>query len=342
MADAVREQKRQGCLARQVPLRQSDRGTQDRVQLGWKSMSFMPRVPLLAVSAAVAAVMMGAAGCSASEPSAVTPVPVPTPTPTSFAQLQLPINAYALTDTQTAQQQIIGDQVVHLCMVGFGFNYPNTVGPTAAQLAAALQAGGSRLWGVSDPVDARTYGYNLPTTDLSTRPPPTAKTPLPPAELAVLYGSASPSSDGHRIPPGGCADQAQRDLAAAGIGYQGSQLVPEIAAESFERTLADPRTLAVFAKWSACMRAHGYDYSSPLAPAADFNLNAAPTQAEIQTAETDVACKFKTDLLGVTFAVQSDYENAMMGQHAQELAQVKYEVDAEATKLARLAVKYGV
>jgi hypothetical protein len=299
-------------------------------------------LPSLAVSATIV-VVMGAAGCSARGPSAV--APVPTPTPTSFAQLQLPINAYALTDLQTAQQQSIGSRLVHLCMAGFGFNYPppSMAGPTAAQLAAALQAGGSRLWGVSDPVDARTYGYDLPTGELSpeSRPPP-KKIPLPQAEQAVLDGSASPGSNGRRIPAGGCADQAQRELAAAGIGYQGSQLVPDIAAESFDKTLANSRTLAVFAKWSACMRAHGYDYSSPLAPPADFNLNVPPTQAEIQTAVTDVACKFKTNLLGVTFAVQSDYEDAMIEQHAQELAKVKDEIDAEARKLARLAVKYGV
>jgi hypothetical protein len=291
---------------------------------------------------AVVAVAMGAAGCSAGGPSA--PAPVPVPTPTSFAQLQLPINAYALTDAQSAQQQTIGDLLIHDCMARFGFTYPppDMVTPTAAQLAAALQVGGSRLWGVSDLVDARSYGYNLPTTELSTNAPVTKKTPLPQPEFVALYGSASPISNSQRVPAGGCSGQALRELTTAGISYQGSQLVPEIAANSFEKTLADPRTLAVFAKWSACMRAHGYDYESPLTPPANFNLNAPATQAEIQTAVTDVTCKFKTNLLGITYAVQADYENAMIQQHAQVLAQVKNEVAVEARKLSQLVVKYGI
>lgn len=299
----------------------------------------------LLVWLAVLAVVAGAvAGCGAGG-RARGVVPVPVPTPTSFAQLQLPIAAYALTDAQSAQAQYIGQRIVHVCMAKFGFVYPSPgeTGPGAAQLAAALEVGGSRLWGVSDPVAAREYGYDLPGG--LTGSAPGKKAVLPAAELAVLNGPASPGGQGgQQIPRGGCIGQTSRELATAGIGYQGSVLVPQIAEESFVKTLSDPRTLAVFAKWSACMRAHGYVYSSPLAALADprWNLNAPPTSAEIQTAVTDVACKFKTNLLGVTFAVQSDYENAMIERNAQELAQVKAVVAAEAASLAKLAIKYGV
>ena len=86
-------------------------------------------------------------------------------------------------------------------------------------------------------------------------------------------------------------------------------LVAQISEESFARTRSDPRTLAVFSKWSACMSAHGYSYSNPFQPAASVNQSATPTQTEIQTAMTDVACKRKTNLLGITYAVQADYQN---------------------------------
>jgi hypothetical protein len=309
-------------------------------------MSVVRRDPRWLVAAAALTVALGGtvAGCSAGT-SPAAPAPVPTPTPTSFAQLNLPINAYALTDTQSAESQYIGQRIIHDCMARFGFVYPppGETGPGATQLAAALQIGASRLWGVSDPVAAREYGYNLP--EPATASAPSKKPLLPAAELAVLNGTASQGGQGGlRVPRGGCIGQTNREMAAAGIGYQGSQLVAQIAQESFVKTLSDARTLAVFRKWSACMASHGYDYSSPLKALADpqWNLNAPPTTAEIQTAETDVACKFKTNLLGVTFAVQSDYENAMIEQNAQELAQVKAMVDAEAGKLAQLAVKYGV
>jgi hypothetical protein len=309
-------------------------------------MSALRRILLWLVGSATVTVVSGVlAGCSAGG-STQAPAPVPVPTPTSFAQLQLPINAYALTDTQSADAQYIGQRMIHVCMARFGFNYPSPgeTGPGAAQLAEALQIGGSRLWGVSDPVAAREYGYTLPSTGPVT-PPPNKKNLLPSAELAVLNGPTSASSqDGQQIPVGGCIGQTQREQAAAGISYQGSALVAEIAAKSFVKTLSDPRTLAVFAKWSACMRSSGYNYSTPLKAVADprWNLNAPPTQAEIQTAETDVACKFKTNLLGVTFAVQSDYENGLIEQNAQALAQVKAAVDAEARKLPQLVIKYGV
>jgi hypothetical protein len=232
-------------------------------------------------------------------------------------------------------------------MARFGFSYPppGETGAGAASLARALEIGGSRLWGVSDPTAAREYGYNLPSADPGQplTPPPNKKNLLPPAELAVLDGTTSlKGTAGQGVPRGGCIGQTNRELATAGISYIGSQVVSQISDESFVRTLSDPRTLAVFGKWSACMRSHGYDYSSPLDPPGRFNLNAPPTTAEIQTAVTDVACKFTTNLLGVTFAVQSDYQNTLINNNVQELAQVKATVDAEAGKLVRLAIEYGV
>jgi hypothetical protein len=301
------------------------------------------------VSALALALVVLTAGCSGPGPAHPVVAPVPVPTPTSSAQLQLPLAAYELSNLQQSEADYLVFLLEKSCMARLGFEYlPGLSSAYEAQSTRTFDEFDSRLWGVSDAVVVREYGYHLPSWVEGTGKPETMGSLPPAAQLALtgrsVGGAQASGVGGSGIPRGGCAGQANQKVAAALGSAEGAvpPLVAQISLESFDRARSDPRVLAVFAKWSACMRAHGYDYANPFQPPAVANQSRPPTQAEIQTAVTDVGCKLKTNLLGVTYAVQSDYQNQLINQNAPQLAQIKAQVQQQAKALVSLAEKYGI
>jgi hypothetical protein len=252
---------------------------------------------------------------------------VPVPTPTSAAQLNYPISGYELSAMQQNEWQYIDSLLVKKCMAQRGFQiYPTLNSGYVAQGVRILDEFDSRVWGLSDAVTAREYGYHLP---------------------PWVGGSAKPQALAGGSAPGAqteaCIGQAGRQLAAAGAGSgeQASPLVGQIDSESFFRARADRRVRAVFTKWSACMGRYGYSYRDPFQAAAAFDLNRPPTRTEIQTAVQDVACARQVNVLGVAYAAQSDYQNALIEKHAVQLAAIKAQVQREEHALVIVAAKYG-
>ncbi|MCX4690516.1 hypothetical protein OG401_40555 [Kitasatospora purpeofusca] len=60
-----------------------------------------------------------------------------------------------------------------------------------------------------------------------------------------------------------------------------------------------------------------------------------PDVAGIRMAQTDVECKARTNLIGVWFAVEADYQKAAIAQQPQAFAALKAERDAQAARLAQ-------
>jgi len=260
---------------------------------------------------------------------------------------ELPVEAYGLSELQTGQANYLTLRLLQVCAARFGVRYPPGLSPSNIALGVRIQQEiDSRRYGVSDPAAARVYGYHAPSW--MTGPVKPAKISLlPPAQQRVLWGgNAHPAASSH-IPAGGCEGQASRELAAAGIGgpaqQNGAALIEQINVQGFQQAQSDPRVRAVFAKWSACMRSHGYDYGTPLqaggSPA--WNLSAPPTRTEIRAAETDVACKQQADVLGVTFTAESDAERALIARQARALAQARAATEMEAQGIQRLLAEYG-
>lgn len=118
---------------------------------------------------------------------------------------------------------------------------------------------------------------------------------------------------------------AQENTSLASILSLGRTISAEV--------LADPDVKKVTSAWSKCMTADGYDYPDPdtayhdeLPPgthlnpdAADDGLAPAQYQAQIATAESDAACTASTDLAGIYFAVQADYEQQVVDADQQKL-----------------------
>jgi hypothetical protein len=322
-----------------------------------------PATGMARAAVSVAALIALTVACSGARGLTARPGSGPARPHEAGMRVQLPIDAYELTWLQTAQLDYVAQRLVQMCAARFGVSYPPGLSPDSIAQGVRVQAEvNSRRYGVSDPAAARAYGYDLPSW-MTVQPAPLAK--LPPAEQLVLTGRVAPATagpasrpsptafgghdHGQRVPSGGCAGQAVRELSAAGIGGYGqpeppsAYLVNQINVEGFQRAQSNPRVRAVFARWSACMRWHGYNYPTPLAATGDphWNLNAPPTRTEIRTAETDVVCKQRTNLLAVTFAVESGYENALIARHARTLAQARSQVVAEAKAIARLLAARG-
>lgn len=315
-------------------------------------MTISPRKVWQGAAAGLACVVV-MAGCGAGGPR-TPPAPVPTPAAASMAQLELPIAAYELTDRQSAEENYLDLRLTQVCMRRLGFRFlPELSADDVTDDIRIQREVESRRYGVTDLAAVRRYGYQLPPWTSGPGFPRRVGS-LPQAEQVALTGpgpsggssgGAASSYNRTHVPPGGCRGWSESELGAAGVDAQqsrASELVAQIREDTFEKAQSDPRVRAVFAKWSACMRSHGYDYPTPFKAAGDprWNTTGPASHGEVKTAETDVACKVQANVLGVDFAVESDYENTAIAANAATLAQAKTEDNIQARGLNRLMAKY--
>jgi hypothetical protein len=292
------------------------------------------------------------AACGVSGAGAVTrraPAPTATPTPASVAGLRLPLDAYALSGAQEAVAEYTGLFLEKTCMAKLGFSFlPGLNTGYVARGARTFAEYNSRLWGITNPAQAGQYGYHLPPWAQQSGARPQSVTSLPAPEQVALIGFQVTKHSGPAgrrpagVPAGGCHGQAQREAAAVDStsAGQAASVVAQLRLESFNRTQADPRVRKVFAAWSSCMRTSGYDYQTPFKPT--FNMAARPTVTEIRIAKADVACKYRTNLLGVAYAVQTDEQNALIAAHAPQLAAIRTVVRSQQQALAKADTEYDI
>ncbi|MEO3869872.1 hypothetical protein ABGB18_13675 [Nonomuraea sp. B12E4] len=173
-----------------------------------------------------------------------------------------------------------------------------------------------RRYGLTDAADAASYGYGLGPRDPARHPPESA--PLDPATIAVITGSGA----GHDVPPGGCQEEARKALAMAPAGADPS-LPEHLSMLSFQRSRIDSRVRAAVEGWSACMRAAGHSYATPFDPIADPAFRDGTSEKELATARTDLACKKRTNLVGIWLSVESAFQRTMIAQNATALRAAK-------------------
>jgi len=263
-------------------------------------------------------------------------------------QVPSPLAAYEPTPMQAAQVKYLVERLTQVCMRGFGLVYaPELSTSTIANSVLIDQEFQSRVYGVSDLNAVSTYGYHLPPWTQGTAAPDLVAD-IPADELSVLEGTGT-SYDGRAIPAGGCDDQAVEQLSQLGIDASGQpggagvgSLITQIQEDSFEQAQSDPRVLAVFGKWSACMLAHGDDYQTPFTAAGDSRWsNDAPTAGEISIAKQDIACKTQVNLVSIDSSVVADYQNTAIAENAMTLTPVKSQVQSQGQALQREMARYG-
>jgi hypothetical protein len=114
-------------------------------------------------------------------------------------------------------------------------------------------------------------------------------------------------------------------------------LVQTLSQTISAHVLADSDVKKATGAWSACMAADGYDYPDPntafhdqlrvdirpnisISSDAPYDgLTSAQYKAQIAVAESDAACTTSTDLAGIYFAVQADYEQQIVDADQQKL-----------------------
>lgn len=309
-------------------------------------MNLVGRIATMLTGVAAAAMITGCAGRPPAHPA-----PKATAVLSGVSQGRLPIDSYELSHQQAAQILYLTQRLRQLCMRDFGFDFlPKLSTASIAQTVRIAQEFDSRWYGISDETSARTYGYHLPTWVYGTAAPQTVAN-LPTAERGVFNGSAS-TYKGRPIPRDGCIAAAAEQLAQAGIdadaqrsgGTDPSTLVGNIQRNDFNRAQSDPRVLAVFAKWSACMDSHGHHYDSPFAVLAGPHwamTDTTPSASEIQTAEDDIACKLRVNLLGIEYTVTAGYQDADIAKNAQAMAAAKTQVAQQSDALRQLMARYA-
>ncbi|WP_433455201.1 hypothetical protein ACQPXS_44840 [Streptomyces sp. CA-142005] len=264
--------------------------------------------------------------------------------------LHLPVERYMLTPRQALGYDELDDAAVRACVRRLSVPYP---------VAARLPAGSAaerealdaytvlyRRYGLTDAAEARTWGYHTPAPEPSGATAAKAAKPpsLSAAAQSVLTGvdgSGTPltSYRGRPVPRGGCLGEAERLLGAGasqGPGTDTDGIVTSIKADGFERSMSDPRVTKVFSAWSACMNARGFRMTTPMDEVPSSN-GATPSRSEIAQARADVACKARTNLVGVWFAVESAYEQAAIAEHRAELDRVAKARDATVRAIDRLS-----
>ncbi|MEU0333865.1 hypothetical protein [Streptomyces sp. NPDC006193] len=276
------------------------------------------------------------------------------PRTVGVAHLRLPVERYMLTPRQALDFDRASDAAVRACMRRLSMPYPPAVrlpaGSAAEREALDAYTVLYRRYGLTDAVEARTWGYHAPTRVAAGSGAAGPSQPKPPsrASRGVLTGtdtSGAPltSYRGRPVPQGGCLGEAERLLGAAGPQGPGTDpegIVTRIKADGFERSMADPRVRKVFSAWSACLRARGFTMSTPMDEVPSAN-SARPSRPEIAQARADVACKARTNLVGVWFAVESAYQEAAIARHGAELGKVAKDRDLTVRAIGRLTHRGG-
>ncbi|MFH8553290.1 hypothetical protein ACH4FE_06580 [Streptomyces celluloflavus] len=116
-----------------------------------------------------------------------------------------------------------------------------------------------------------------------------------------------------------CVAQVDRQVPVA----QPAEIVQQISGDAFTESQKDPKVVAVFAKWSSCMKEKGYIYSKPLDASDDphFNDPGQVTQLEIKTAEADITCRGQYNVARTWFDTESAIQRAKIADHLKEVTE---------------------
>ncbi|WP_448318761.1 hypothetical protein [Streptomyces sp. CO7] len=270
----------------------------------------------------------------------------------STAKLSLPLDAYIADKEQRRTLNAAQDVLIDRCMRRYGFRYEGR-GTASTGGQAAAQGTDSRRYGISDADAAARRGYVNTAVTGAERPPARA---MGPNEKLVLHGKekidpadpvpmnqeeAEHSSqgtikvDGQKVPAGGCLREGYLKLFAPSKDSVDVMVPQNFGFDAYGRAREDSRVRAAVKKWSSCMAEKGYRTDNPVSPYEDLGLDAASLDSPraIEAAKQDVACKKRTNLVGVWATVETAYQKRLIEQNAETLDLAKKQLE-ERLKLA--------
>jgi hypothetical protein len=300
---------------------------------------------LLAIAVMVPAGLL-AAGCSGSAAAHPDPVTTLRPPGGGAVSVSLPLDAYQTDASQQAALNQAIQELVATCMRAKGFTMPPETSiqkfaqALSEQDAAATANGVAGPYGLTSMSVASKYGYgaHLPPGFSPPAHPIRPKgnvinigpTGSPAFELALTGYTTSTPPAGSTI--GGCQGKSDSAIYSHTVSAKLGNLVGQLEAQSLTETENNPAVVRVLAKWSSCMTAKGFSYTTPMQAAGAKWPLLDPTPKEIATAEADVSCKEKTNLALVWTRIEAGYQRTLINQNTTALQQ---EAQDQATQVNR-------
>lgn len=264
------------------------------------------------------------------------------------ADLAFPLDRYRISDADQHTLEEARDSLITACMARYGLDH------TPREPPEPDVPPHTHLYGVDDPEFAAAHGYRHP-VDLdpaayavSTHAPYTAEQQLvlygEPQDAEITHdpeggaGHDAAHSGHHRTladavaPTGtevrgipvmtdGCHGEAVYTLNDPGPDWVDPTLIRQMENDAGLAADADSRVRDLLGAWSDCMAGHGYRATGPLTAREDLGLDGDPGGPEaVAAAVQDVACKSETGLVTRWAAVDAEYQQRLIAEHAGTLA----------------------
>ncbi|MYZ11635.1 hypothetical protein GT028_30395 [Streptomyces sp. SID2999] len=259
-------------------------------------------------------------GCGIGEPKPSSHATSAAPRLLATVNLTLPVERYLFSTAELNNLQVAQNHLVTDCMTGFGLTYK--VPPPGPALGPRSLM--DRRYGLTDEKTAVAFGYHLGKRDPRKQKPMTQSPPAGDA-LVALTGKSNKGEksgllvNGKSVPVGGCNRRSEEAIFGKSEAAN-DQFPQDLNVKSFFATKSSPDVTRTFHAWSSCMKERGFSYTDPLAAIDDKRFRGTdPSSAEIKVATADVACKKKTNLVGVWFSVETRFEKAAIRKNAARL-----------------------
>ncbi|MFI6908313.1 hypothetical protein ACIBKY_44125 [Nonomuraea sp. NPDC050394] len=275
--------------------------------------------------APASAFLAGAVAACSAAPVAISPARPHTATAPEGGEqarrLTLPFDAYDFSPAENMTLEVAEDLLVRDCLRARGMAWHVLPGPADSESEPPHR----RRYGILEPEMADVFGYHTPPD----RPAVAARKEN---DLARMT-QASPDV---REAAERCLDRA-RDHMSAGAPKADASFFNKTIFASFDASQRDEQVRRAFRSWSACMAGEGFRYPDPLAAITDARWETGqPTSQEIRTAQADLRCKDKTDLVAIWAAAETRIQNDVIRSHPERFQRLR------AVKIHQLEVAHRV
>ncbi|MFI6538685.1 hypothetical protein ACIBHY_39970 [Nonomuraea sp. NPDC050547] len=269
--------------------------------------------PLRRWSIALASALLAGAvpACTAAPPATLPPpshaAAVPEPGEQA-RRLTLPFDAYDVSPAENMTLEVAEDLLVGDCLRARGMRWQALDTPADSQSEPPHR----RRYGIIEHAIADAFGYHTP-----------------PDHPAVAARKQNDLARTTQAPPDvraaaeRCLGQA-RDHLSAGTPKADAGFFNKIIFASFDASQHDEKVKRAFRSWSACMESEGFRYPDPLTAITDPRWETShPTPQEIRTAQADLRCKGKTDLVSIWTAAETRIQNDAIRSHPKKFQQLR-------------------
>ncbi|MGW6684022.1 hypothetical protein ACWGBO_29590 [[Kitasatospora] papulosa] len=262
---------------------------------------------------------------------------------------KLPLEEYQVVGNEVRNTLLMAaeSKVTAACLKGFGVGVPFRVPASWEEVAPATNAvpgtgpvnGMDVRYGDHDLAKVSKYGYgwaDAPEGGGQSEGLATGGELPADTELALrgwqdrVSGRARAgvprTLQGKSVPPLGCGGQAQKEISGHSGGVDASEdAIRGIERQAWDKMNSDPRTLAVWSKWSSCMKDAGHDYNDPWEANEDprWAPSGGRSPEAIDTAKSDVNCRSRYQVSATMHEVEEYWQTQLLAENSQIATQAK-------------------